>query len=258
MKTYTIWNVKGGVGKTITAVNLAAGLAAKGERVLLVDMDGQSSATYQLFPEREFGEEDRTIEDALPGEAELKECIYPTSIKNLDVSPSTLFLFTVDKSMLVDTTSVQQTKLRKMLRTVKNIYDYVVIDTNPSLTLSVTNALCACDHLIIPANLEKGALKGIEISLSYSNAILEEIDGTNFDIRILPTRIGSRKSEQLALQDMANQYKGLLTRSLIRNQESKVKDANEKNKPVVYYTSKRNHVAQDYRDFVSEIYGREG
>ena len=107
MKTYAIWNVKGGVGKTITAVNLAVGLAGKGKRVLLIDLDGQSSASFQLFPYREFSEEDLTIVNALPGEAELKDCIYPTAIKNLDVAPSTLYLFTVDKRMMFLTSGIQ-------------------------------------------------------------------------------------------------------------------------------------------------------
>lgn len=242
MKTYAIWNVKGGVGKTITAINLAVGLAAKGKRVLLVDFDGQSSVTYQLFPHREFGEEDKTIVNALSGEAELKDCIYPTAIKNLDVSPTTLFLFTVDKRMLTDTTSVQQTKLKKLLRTVKNIYDYVVIDTNPSLTLSVTNALCACDHLIIPADMEKGALKGVEISLDYSNDIITGIDGTAFDVRILPTKFGRIKADSITLYELMNKYSGMLTKSLIRKQETVIRNANEKNKPVIHYTSKKNMV----------------
>lgn len=258
METYTIWNVKGGVGKTITAVNLAAGLAIKGKRVLLIDLDGQSSSTYQLFPDREFGDEDLTIVNALPGEVMLQDCIYQTEIGNLDAVPSTLYLFTVDKSLMFNTSGIQQTKLRKMLKTIRNRYDFVIIDTNPSMNMCITNALCACDHLIIPANLEKGALKGIELSLSYCYDVLNEIDGTNFDIRILPTRIGARKAEQAALEKLTDQYKGLLMNSLIRNQESAVKDANEKNKPVIQYTSKRNKVAQDYRSFVSEIYGREG
>ena len=258
MKTYAIWNVKGGVGKTITAINLAVGLAAKGKRVLLVDFDGQSSVTYQLFPHREFGEEDKTIVNALSGEAELKDCIYPTAIKNLDVSPTTLFLFTVDKRMLTDTTSVQQTKLKKLLRTVKNIYDYVVIDTNPSLTLSVTNALCACDHLIIPADMEKGALKGVEISLDYSNDIITGIDGTAFDVRILPTKFGRIKADSITLYELMNKYSGMLTKSLIRKQETVIRNANEKNKPVIHYTSKKNMVSEDYRSFVNEIYGKRG
>ena len=258
MKTYAIWNVKGGVGKTITAVNLAVGLAGKGKRVLLIDLDGQSSASFQLFPYREFSEEDLTIVNALPGEAELKDCIYPTAIKNLDVAPSTLYLFTVDKRMMFLTSGIQQTKLKKMLRSVKNSYDYVVIDTNPSINMCITNALCACDHLIIPTDMEKGALRGVDISLDYSKEILANIDGVEFDIRILPTQFSNRKRDVITLNALMDKHMGLLTKTLIRKQDSAVRDANDKDKPVIHYSNKRNKVSADYKDFVNEIYRKKG
>ncbi len=249
----SIWNVKGGVGKTLTSINLAAGFAKEGKKTLLVDMDGQSSVSYLLFPEREFDDGDLTIVDALAGTGEISECIYHTNIENLDVIPATIYLFTVEKQMLVNTSSgIQQTKLKKLLKKLQG-YDEIIIDNNPSINLCTTNALCACDRLIIPADLEKGALKGIELTLQHSQEILENIDGANFEIRILPTKIQRNKIDTETLEELKMAYGSMVYQTNIRYQAAPIKDSSMRGRMLINDMKSRSKVAQDYRDLVAEV-----
>ena len=234
----SIWNVKGGVGKTLTSINLAAGFAKEGKKTLLVDMDGQSSVSYLLFPEREFEDGDLTIVDALAGTGEISECIYHTNIENLDVIPATIYLFTVEKQMLVNTSSgIQQTKLKKLLKKLQG-YDEIIIDNNPSINLCTTNALCACDRLIIPADLEKGALKGIELTLQHSQEILE---------------IQRNKIDTETLEELKMAYGSMVYQTNIRYQAAPIKDSSMKGRMLINDMKSRSKVAQDYRDLVAEV-----
>jgi chromosome partitioning protein len=150
-------NQKGGVGKTTTAVNLGAGLAEIGFRVLVVDLDPQGNATTGLgIDGRSF---ELSMYDVLMRDSKLEDAIEPTSMKNLFVAPATIDLAGAEIE-LVPTFS-RELKLRRALETVIGDFDYILIDCPPSLGLITVNGLAAADEVLVPIQCEYYALEGL-------------------------------------------------------------------------------------------------
>ena len=158
MKIIAITNQKGGVGKTTTSVNLAAGLAYLGKRVLLVDIDPQANATQGIGIDR--SQLKYTVYDALCNDVSLREIIKHTNVERLDVVPASIDLAGVEIELAALKTS-RETKLKDKLNEVKNNYDFVLIDCPPALGLLNTNALTASDSVLIPVQCEYFALEGL-------------------------------------------------------------------------------------------------
>ena len=150
-------NQKGGVGKTTTTVNLGASLAFNGKKVLLIDMDAQGNATSGLGVKK--GEVDRDIYDVLINEEPLKDVVLPTSRDNLSIVPATIQLAGAE----VELTSLmaRETRLKSAVETLKDEYDYILIDCPPSLGHLTINAFTASDSVLIPVQCEYYALEGL-------------------------------------------------------------------------------------------------
>ncbi len=157
-KIIAIANQKGGVGKTTTSINLAAGLAYSNKKVLLVDFDPQGNATQGVG--HRVGLNDLTIYDAILGDTDVKECIKTLAKPPLDLLPANIALAGADLE-LAKIEDHRESLLKETLKPIADQYDYIIVDCPPSLGLINTNALTAADSVLIPVQSEYYALEGI-------------------------------------------------------------------------------------------------
>src|SRR3989338_5422487 len=156
-KIISICNQKGGTGKTTTAVNLSAALSELNKKILIVDVDPQGNATSGVGINK--NELERSVYDVLLQRCTSQEVIIPDVYENLDIIPCNINL-TGAEIELVGALS-RETRLKRALDPLKNKYDYIFIDSPPSLGLLTLNALVASDSILIPIQCEFYALEGV-------------------------------------------------------------------------------------------------
>ena len=172
-----IINQKGGVGKSTTAINLAASLGDLGKRVLVVDFDPQGNATSGFGVDKDTLKND--VYDALMNDVPMKDVIVPSPVKGVDVAPATIQLAGAEIELV--SVMARESVLRYVLEHVRETYDYVFLDCPPSLGLLTVNALVAADSLLIPIQCEFYALEGLSKLLESMRMVKGRLN-PNLDI----------------------------------------------------------------------------
>lgn len=292
MNVITVCLEKGGVGKTLIAKELAAGLASKyQQRVLNCDMDPQGNLTkaqlkfndpltvahctevIDLFEKGDhsiqsslellkkyFVETDVTCDmaDVLREPMNIKQAILHTDIKNLDVIPATHKLVESDIQLKTHVQSFPCGKLTRALKQVEDEYDFVIVDNPPFTNALLYNSIYACrnqhDLIIIPISIDSGGLEGLYTTLSDLMDTANEAM-LDFDFRILPVMVQGNIEDRTALQMLHKIFPEKVLSSHIRFQGKPIKKASlNRYSLVVNDHDKRHGVADDLRKLVDEIW----
>ncbi len=247
-KIIAIANQKGGVGKTTTSVNLGAGLAQVGKKVLLVDIDAQGNATTGVGIEK--SELDQCIYNVLVEDADVQGVIQKTATENLDVLPATIQLAGAEIE-LVPTIS-REVRLQRALQPIRDEYEYIIIDCPPSLGLLTINALTAADSVIIPVQCEYYALEGLSQLLNTVRLVQKHLNKNLAIQGVLLTMLDARTNLGIQVIDEVKKYfRDKVYRSIIpRN--VRLSEAPSHGKPIMQYDAK-SRGAEVYLDLAEEV-----
>lgn len=247
-KIISIANQKGGVGKTTTSVNLGAGLAYLGKKVLLIDIDAQGNATTGVGVEK--SDLDECVYNVLVEDADVRGIVKPTAVENLYVLPATIQLAGAEIE-LVPTIS-REVRLKRALQPIKADYDYIIIDCPPSLGLLTLNALTASDSVIIPVQCEYYALEGLSQLLNTVRLVQKHLNKDLAIQGVLLTMLDARTNLGLQVIDEVKKYfRDKVYRSVIpRN--VRLSEAPSHGKPIILYDPK-SRGAEVYLDLAKEV-----
>lgn len=249
-KIITICNQKGGVGKTTTAVNLSAFFALEGKKTLLIDIDPQGNATSGVGIDKNTLE--RTIYHALLEKAKIEDILKPTEISNLSIIPSNLNLIGAEVELVG--AIGREFKLKNVLGSMRDSFDFIIIDSPPSVGLLTVNALTACDSALIPIQCEYYALEGLGQLTRTLDLVRQNLNPSLQIEGVLLTMADYRtKLTNEVINEARNYFKEKVYNAVIpRN--IKLTEAPSFGKPIALYDM-TSIGAQKYQQLAREILG---
>ncbi len=241
-------NQKGGVGKTTSSVNLSSSLAFLGKKVLLVDIDPQGNASSGVGVNK--GEIEHCIYDVLVDDVAIQDVLQKTDLDNLNVIPATIQLAGAEVE-LVPAIS-REIRLKKAIDSIRDDYDYVIIDCPPSLGLLTLNALTAADSVLIPVQCEYYALEGLSQLLNTIRIVQKHL---NEDLQIegvLLTMLDARTNLGIQVIEEVKKYFQNKVFSTIIPRNVRLSEAPSHGKPILLYDAKSKG-AEVYLELAKEV-----
>jgi chromosome partitioning protein len=251
-KITAIANQKGGVGKTTSAINIAASLAAASKRVLIVDTDPQGNSTSGLGLDKD--NLNGSVYDLFTETKTIHDVIQNTGIDSLDIISSNIEL--IGAELELTAREDRETILKRALMQVRDRYDYIFIDCPPSLSLLTLNSLVAADSLLIPMQCEYYALEGISMLLKTFELIKDSFNPALEIEGILLTMYDGRNSLAIQVSDELRKHFGDKVYKTIIPRNVTLAEAPSYGKPVILYDV-RSKGAQSYLDLAKEFIGNE-
>lgn len=250
-RTIAIANQKGGVGKSTTAINLSSCLGEMGQKVLTIDMDPQGNTTSGLGIEKE--EQENTVYELLLGQCQLEDCIQSLEFKGVSLIPSNVNLAGAEIELIgVDE---KEYILKNSIETVKDQYDYIIIDCPPSLNMLTINAMTTADTVLVPIQCEYYALEGLSQLIHTIELVQErlnpelEMEGVVFTMYDARTNLSLQVVENVKSNLNQTIYKTIIPRNV------RLAEAPSHGLPINYYDGKSTG-AESYRLLAEEVMHR--
>ena len=244
-------NQKGGVGKTTTTINLSACLAEQGQKVLVIDVDPQGNTTSGLGIDKNNTE--NTVYELMLGEASIDDCIYKSVMDDLDVIPSNVNLAGAEID-LIDIDDKEYI-LKKIVNSLKEKYDFILLDCPPSLSMLTVNAMTAANTVLVPIQCEYYALEGLSQLIRTINLVKQklnpelEIEGVVFTMYDARTNLSLQVVENVKANLKQTVYKTIIPRNI------RLAEAPSHGLPINLYDSK-SAGAESYRLLAEEVIHR--
>lgn len=254
MRTVSIANLKGGVGKSITTRDLAYNLSIRGYKVLILDNDKQGDSSRQ-FNRRQ---EDSSGTDAIMTEKnqDMGNLIQNTDIENIDIITTNMKLINANKEVMMDCRRPQHDRIKKALEKVQDKYDFCIIDNAPDINISVINALVASEDVIIPVEVDDNTTEGLDIIVDNVFEVKNNINPYLEIAGVLITKFDKRNSAHTdGVADLQEKSWPLFDTKI--RVSKKVAQSQQERTPITLY-SRRCAAAVDYMAFTEEYLKRIG
>ena len=253
-KVIAIANQKGGVGKTTTAINLAASLAVLEKNVLIIDADPQANTTSGLNFSPD-GEQERTLYEVLIGKIDIEDALIQTEVPRLHMIPSHINLVGAEVELLKE--EERESIFKKALAPIKDNYDYIIIDCSPSLGIITINSLTAADSVIIPVQPEFFALEGLGKLLRTIRLVQ---GGVNPDLSIEGFVVtmfdGRTKVHNQVVGELREHFKDMVFKTVIQR-NIRLSEAPSHGKPIILYDVMCNG-SSNYLNLAGEVLEHNG